>query len=54
MWSLFDFCCPGLLGDSRFFKEEYERKITTGQNRDASERQRHVGIVTSQVTLLPV
>ncbi|MEW5301956.1 MAG: hypothetical protein WDW36_004779 [Sanguina aurantia] len=41
--ALFDFCCPGLLGERRTFKQHYELPITTGQDRNATPRQRQAG-----------
>ncbi|GFH27568.1 uncharacterized protein HaLaN_25910, partial [Haematococcus lacustris] len=43
MHSLMEFCCEGLLGDVRTFKRVYEKPITSGQDRDATPRQREVG-----------
>ena len=48
MWSLFDFCQGGLLGDARDFKTEYEKPITRGTDRAATERERQVGAATAK------
>ena len=41
--TLFDFVCPGLLGDKTYFKHEFERPILIGQDKHASAREREVG-----------
>lgn len=48
MWALFDLTNPGLLGEKREFRAEYERVITKGQSREASDRERRVGAATSK------
>lgn len=48
LWSLMDLCAPGLLGDKSTFKHEYEKPITRGQSREASERERHQSAQTSK------
>eukprot|EP00898_Chlorokybus_atmophyticus_P003685 jgi/Chlat1/4317/Chrsp29S04475 len=49
MWALYDFCCPGLLGDdTKAFKALYEKAIMAGRDKNASARQRHVGSATEK------
>lgn len=35
LWSLFDFCCPFLLGDRNTFEKEYAKVIATGSEKNA-------------------
>ncbi|XP_028770990.1 protein CHROMATIN REMODELING 24-like [Neltuma alba] len=37
MWALFNFCCPGLLGDKEWFEEKFEWPILWGRDRRASK-----------------
>ena len=39
LWSLYDFVCPGLLGEEHAFKDNFERVIKWGADKDASRRQ---------------
>ncbi|XP_021677310.2 protein CHROMATIN REMODELING 24 isoform X2 [Hevea brasiliensis] len=43
MWTLFNFCCPALLGDYKWFKEHYEHPILHGNDKSASARDKHIG-----------
>ncbi|XP_021862017.2 protein CHROMATIN REMODELING 24 isoform X2 [Spinacia oleracea] len=43
LWALFSFCCPDLLGDHREFRDRYEHPILRGNDKKASDRERHVG-----------
>ncbi|CAA7396762.1 unnamed protein product [Spirodela intermedia] len=43
LWALFNFCCPEVLGDKQIFKEMYEHKILRGNEKSASDREKHVG-----------
>ncbi|KAG8640786.1 protein CHROMATIN REMODELING 24 isoform X1 [Manihot esculenta] len=43
MWTLFNFCCPTLLGDYKWFKEHYEHPILRGNDKSASAREKHIG-----------
>lgn len=43
MHTLFDVVCPGLLGDSRYFKDHYERRITAGTDKHATVGERERG-----------
>ncbi|KDP31473.1 hypothetical protein JCGZ_15353 [Jatropha curcas] len=43
MWTLFNFCCPDLLGDYKWFKEKYEHAILRGNEKNASDREKHIG-----------
>ncbi|KAK6259126.1 hypothetical protein SCA6_013600 [Theobroma cacao] len=43
LWALFNFCCPELLGDNKWFKERYEHAILRGNDKNASEREKRVG-----------
>ncbi|GAA0156845.1 damaged DNA-binding protein [Lithospermum erythrorhizon] len=42
LWALFNFCCPELLGDKKWFKEKYENPVLRGNNKDASDRDKRV------------
>ncbi|XP_011011399.1 PREDICTED: protein CHROMATIN REMODELING 24-like isoform X2 [Populus euphratica] len=43
LWALFNFCCPGLLGDNKWFKETYEHPILRGNEKNASDREKRIG-----------
>lgn len=43
LWALFSFCCPELLGDKKWFKEKYESAILRGNEKNASDRDKHIG-----------
>ncbi|GMH10401.1 hypothetical protein Nepgr_012242 [Nepenthes gracilis] len=43
LWALFSFCCPDLLGDKKDFKNRYEYPILRGNEKRASDRERHIG-----------
>uniref|UniRef100_A0A1D1Y0H2 DNA excision repair protein ERCC-6-like n=1 Tax=Anthurium amnicola TaxID=1678845 RepID=A0A1D1Y0H2_9ARAE len=43
LWALFNFCCPEVLGDKQLFKETYEHKILRGNEKNASDRENHIG-----------
>ncbi|XP_050205526.1 protein CHROMATIN REMODELING 24-like isoform X2 [Mercurialis annua] len=43
LWTLFNFSCPNLLGDYRWFKENYEHAILRGNEKNASARQKYTG-----------
>ncbi|KAK9909741.1 hypothetical protein WJX75_006802 [Coccomyxa subellipsoidea] len=43
MHALMDFVCPGLLGEARFFKQEFVRPITGGTDKGATERAQSLG-----------
>ncbi|BDA42988.1 probable DNA excision repair protein ERCC-6-like [Coccomyxa sp. Obi] len=43
MHALIDFTCPGLLGEARFFKQEFVRPITAGTDKGATERAQSLG-----------
>ncbi|MBA0857952.1 hypothetical protein Goshw_019441 [Gossypium schwendimanii] len=43
LWALFNFCCPELLGDNKWFKERYEHAILRGNDKNASEREKRIG-----------
>ncbi|GAB4822407.1 hypothetical protein N2152v2_009453 [Parachlorella kessleri] len=47
MHTLFDFACPGLLGDARTFKDQYEKKITIGNDKHATQGERERGAVAA-------
>ena len=48
LWALVDFAVPGLLGDARAFRDQFEKPISRGTSRDASARERQVGVATSE------
>jgi superfamily II DNA/RNA helicase len=48
LWALFNLCVPGLLGDKQTFKQDFEKVITRGQSREATERERQQGVATSK------
>ncbi|XP_009355846.2 LOW QUALITY PROTEIN: protein CHROMATIN REMODELING 24 [Pyrus x bretschneideri] len=43
LWALFNFCCPELLGDKKCFKEQFESLILRGNEKNASDREKHIG-----------
>lgn len=43
LWALFNFCCPKLLGEYKWFKDKYEKLINRGNERSASEREKNIG-----------
>ncbi|KAK3036188.1 hypothetical protein RJ639_030258 [Escallonia herrerae] len=43
LWALFNFCCPELLGDKKWFKEKYEAPILRGNEKNASDRDKRNG-----------
>jgi SNF2 family DNA or RNA helicase len=47
LWALFNFVTPGLLGDARQFRDEFDKPISRGQSREASAREREAGAATA-------
>ncbi|CAN8251714.1 unnamed protein product [Cochlearia groenlandica] len=43
LWALFNFSCPGLLGDKNWFKQNYENFILRGTDKNASDREQRIG-----------
>uniref|UniRef100_A0ACD5TRC6 Uncharacterized protein n=1 Tax=Avena sativa TaxID=4498 RepID=A0ACD5TRC6_AVESA len=43
MWALFYFCCPEVLGDKDEFKTRYESAIIRGNDKNATNREKHTG-----------
>ncbi|XP_058731078.1 protein CHROMATIN REMODELING 24-like isoform X2 [Vicia villosa] len=43
LWALFNFCCPELLGDKKWFKDKYETPILRGNDKNASDREKRTG-----------
>ncbi|CAH2043598.1 unnamed protein product [Thlaspi arvense] len=43
LWALFNFSCPGLLGDKNWFKQNYEHYILRGTDKNASDREQRIG-----------
>ncbi|XP_047976106.1 protein CHROMATIN REMODELING 24 isoform X1 [Salvia hispanica] len=43
LWALFNFSCPELLGDKKEFKDKYEYFISRGNEKNASDREKHIG-----------
>ncbi|KAI4345067.1 hypothetical protein L6164_012234 [Bauhinia variegata] len=43
LWALFNFCCPELLGDKKWFKEKFESAILRGNDKNASQREKSIG-----------
>uniref|UniRef100_A0A804JZG9 Uncharacterized protein n=1 Tax=Musa acuminata subsp. malaccensis TaxID=214687 RepID=A0A804JZG9_MUSAM len=43
LWALFNFCCPDILGDKDTFKIRYENPILRGNDKNASDREKHIG-----------
>eukprot|EP00887_Chlorella_sp_A99_P003096 scaffold9.g3096.t1 len=48
MHTLFDFCVPGLLGDAHTFKVQYERRITVGADKHATQGERERGAAAAE------
>ncbi|XP_047165051.1 protein CHROMATIN REMODELING 24 isoform X4 [Vigna umbellata] len=48
LWALFNFCCPELLGDNKWFKEKFEKPILRGNDKHASDREKRVGSSVAQ------
>uniref|UniRef100_A0A8R7R1J3 Helicase ATP-binding domain-containing protein n=1 Tax=Triticum urartu TaxID=4572 RepID=A0A8R7R1J3_TRIUA len=47
LWALFYFCCPEVLGDRDEFRERYENAINRGNEKDATNREKHIAFCTS-------
>ncbi|KAJ1387805.1 SNF2-related, N-terminal domain [Sesbania bispinosa] len=43
LWALFNFSCPELLGDKKWFKEKFESPILCGNDKNASDREKRIG-----------
>ncbi|KAJ8769138.1 hypothetical protein K2173_000913 [Erythroxylum novogranatense] len=43
LWALFNFCCPDLLGDYKWFKEHIELPILHGNEKNAYDREKYIG-----------
>ncbi|XP_050259365.1 uncharacterized protein LOC126704402 isoform X4 [Quercus robur] len=43
LWALFNFCCPELLGDKKWFKERFEYAILRGNEKKATDREKRIG-----------
>ncbi|CAM0879622.1 unnamed protein product [Alopecurus aequalis] len=43
MWALFYFCCPEVLGDMEEFEKRYESAILRGNEKSATDEQKHEG-----------
>ncbi|XP_020589858.1 protein CHROMATIN REMODELING 24 [Phalaenopsis equestris] len=43
LWALFHFCCPEILGGKDEFKIKYENPILRGNDKHASDREKHIG-----------
>ncbi|EOA12821.1 hypothetical protein CARUB_v10025781mg [Capsella rubella] len=43
LWALFNFSCPGLLGDKNWFKQNYEHYIIRGTDKNATDREQRIG-----------
>lgn len=48
LWALFNFCCPDLLGDKKWFKDKYEHPVLRGNDKNASERDKRVGSMVAK------
>ncbi|WOL11345.1 protein CHROMATIN REMODELING 24 [Canna indica] len=48
LWALFSFCCPDILGDKNTFKARYESHILRGNDKNASDRQKHIGSIVAK------
>ncbi|XP_027916383.1 protein CHROMATIN REMODELING 24 isoform X1 [Vigna unguiculata] len=48
LWALFNFCCPDLLGDNKWFREKFEKPILRGNDKHASDRDKRVGSSIAQ------
>ncbi|KAI8526631.1 hypothetical protein RHMOL_Rhmol12G0010800 [Rhododendron molle] len=51
LWALFNFCCPQLLGDKNGFKLEYEGPILRGNEKSATDREKHIGSTVAKVII---
>ncbi|KAG5520407.1 hypothetical protein RHGRI_033105 [Rhododendron griersonianum] len=51
LWALFNFCCPQLLGDKNGFKLEYEGPILCGNEKSATDREKHIGSTVAKVII---
>ncbi|KAJ6737285.1 hypothetical protein OIU85_019358 [Salix viminalis] len=49
LWALFNFCCPDLLGDNKWFKETYEHPILRGNEKNASDRDKRIGSTVAKI-----
>ncbi|KAI3429485.1 hypothetical protein D9Q98_005576 [Chlorella vulgaris] len=47
MWALFNFCAPDVLGDAPDFRDRYEKLITVGSDKHATEYERERGAVAA-------
>ena len=47
MHALFDVVCPGLLGDAKLFKDQFEKKINAGSDKYATVGERERGTATA-------
>ncbi|KAL4444622.1 hypothetical protein ABPG77_002439 [Micractinium sp. CCAP 211/92] len=47
MWALFNFCAPDVLGSAQDFKAQYERIITNGSDKHATQYERERGAVAA-------
>ncbi|XP_058745844.1 uncharacterized protein LOC131618692 [Vicia villosa] len=52
LWALFNFCCPELLGDKKWFKDKYETPILRGNDKNGSDREKRIGSSIAKVVLL--
>ncbi|XP_044414770.1 SNF2 domain-containing protein ENL1 [Triticum aestivum] len=43
MWVILNFCCPEALGDKEEFRTRYQRSISRGNDKNASNREKHIG-----------
>ncbi|KAL5755404.1 hypothetical protein ACOSP7_023624 [Xanthoceras sorbifolium] len=43
LWALFNFCCPELLHEHKWFKEKFEHPILRGNDKHASDRDKRIG-----------
>ncbi|KAL3537631.1 hypothetical protein ACH5RR_000997, partial [Cinchona calisaya] len=43
LWALFNFCCPELLGEYKWFRDKYEKLINRGNEKNASDREKRIG-----------
>ncbi|OIW18154.1 hypothetical protein TanjilG_31274 [Lupinus angustifolius] len=43
LWALFNFCCPELLGDNKWFKAQFEMPILRGNDKNATDREQRIG-----------
>ncbi|XP_010911175.1 SNF2 domain-containing protein ENL1 [Elaeis guineensis] len=48
LWALFHFCCPEILGDKDEFKIKYENAILRGNDKNASDREKHIGSMVAK------